>query len=108
MKRIVLGALLAALLLPCISLPAQEMDRETYLKRPGLELYELQQQNFEKGRELYEAGQFRESIEYFEVAIFLSGVIIEQARIRKDAQDKLAEAREWIEKAGRIVEKERK
>lgn len=60
-----------------------ELKVEDYIKRPTQEIQGLAVDNDKKGKELFGATKYKESIPWFERSAFFSKVLIEQAKIRQ-------------------------
>ena len=84
-----------------------KLSEETWLLKPVEELKQHHETNLTKGRELYDLKKYKESLPYLDKAIFFSNVIIKQARLRKQAQDALDEAKRWVNDAGKVVKPNR-
>jgi hypothetical protein len=101
--------LILSLLLLAALCWAQEdkLSEDVYLLKPVAELKQLHETNLTKGRELYDLKKYKESLPYLDKAIFFSNVMIKQARLRKQAQDALDEAKRWVNDAGKVVKPNR-
>lgn len=106
---------IVALLAACIALPVAaqtavaenggQLNIEDYLGRPQKEVQQLLADNQNKGKELYDLQQFKESLPWLDRGLFFSQVLIKQAKLRQEAREKLAEAKRIVDEAGKVVGK---
>jgi hypothetical protein len=95
----IFSLLFAGLLFPCalgaaVSVNGGILKVEEYINRPQSEIQSMAQENEKKGQELFDLGQFRESIPWFERSSFFSKVLIEQAKRADQGQQAQAQLRE--------------
>jgi len=60
-----------------------ELKLSDYVVRPQQEIQGLMQDNDKKGKDLFDKGQYKESIPWLERSAFFSRVLIEQAKLRE-------------------------
>lgn len=104
--RILIALVLAAVV--TAPLAAQPLVMKDWLGRAPADIIREHDENLAKGQELYDLKRYKESIPYLDKAIFLSQVLIEQARLAKEARELLEQARQAVGKAGKIIEKKGK
>jgi len=66
-----------------VSASGAELKIDDYIKRPTQEIQGLAVDNDKKGKELFGATKYKESIPWFERSAFFSKVLIEQAKLRQ-------------------------
>ena len=104
---------IVALLAACVALPAAaqtavaenggQLNADDFLGRPQKEIQQLLTDNQNKGKELYDLKQYKESLPWLDRGLFFSQVLIRQAKLRQEARERLAEARRLVEEAGKIA-----
>lgn len=73
-----------------------QMKIEEYLGRPQSEIQQLLKEDRTKAEELYNAGQYKESLPWFDRSLFFSRVLIKQAELRKQALALLTKAKDEV------------
>ncbi|MDR2734255.1 MAG: hypothetical protein LBC99_06355 [Spirochaetota bacterium] len=82
----ILVVFIAGLAVPlgaAVSTSGAELKVEDYIKKPTAEIQGLAVDNDKKGKELFTATKYRDSIPFFERSAFYSKVLIEQAKLRQ-------------------------
>jgi len=109
-KSLRLSLIALAVTLPLVGQTAVDvnggqMKMEDYLGRPQKEVQQLMTDNQTKGEELYNVGQYRESLPWLDRGIFFSRVLIKQAELRKRAIDLLNEAQREVDEAKKRLDR---